>query len=399
MKNNVPRVTYLPDHEKRVLMFLLDECNPDMRVLKEAEVLGNQGFKVIIVAARYTKKLSKRQVHNSNVLIIREDIIKKPLIKYFHFWLKCWIKYRKSTSKWIHCHDLNALPPGFIIKKKGMNLVYDSHDLFPHMLSAVYGKIGYYCFAALEKLMFKRVDHVLTANEGFGRILERNYGKKPTIILNLPPKKTFEIISKFVVKPKNGQKRPVITYMGNIVYNRGYEELVEAAIILNRREVDVEFLIIGTGPLKEKIERLVVNKGISHMFRFTGKLPYLEAMKNTARADIGLILFQPDPNNWLGVPNKLFEYMACGVPVLASNFPLLREFIKTEDIGVVVNPLKPEMIAKALLLMLTRPEKLDIMRENGIQAFNERYNWHHMVSRMLSVYKHPKSTSSEIEIN
>jgi glycosyltransferase involved in cell wall biosynthesis len=380
-------VNSLPDYEKIVLMFLLDECNPDMRVLKEAEVLGDQGFKVVIVAARYTKKLSTRQVHSNNVLIIREDVIKKPLIKYFHFWLKCWIKYRKSTPRWIHCHDLNALPPGFMIKKKGTSLVYDAHDLFPHMLSAVYGKIGYYCFSALEKFMFKRVDHVLTANEGFGRVLERNYGKKPTVILNLPPKNTFEIISKTVTKPKNGLKRPVITYMGNIVYNRGYEELVEAAIILNRRGVDVEFLIIGTGPLKDKIERLIADKGVSQMFRFTGKLPYLEAMKITAQADIGLILFQPDPNNWLGVPNKLFEYMACGVPVLASNFPILRDFIKTEGIGTVVNPLKPEMIAKSLVFMITRPEKLEKMRENGIQAFNERYNWDHMVSRMLSVYE------------
>ncbi|MFW9995571.1 MAG: glycosyltransferase family 4 protein [Candidatus Odinarchaeota archaeon] len=386
MKKSKKQILITPDRKKQVLMFVLDECNPDMRVLKEAETLATHGFSVTIVAVRYTKMLAKREIYAKNVLIIREDIIKKSLIRYFHFWLKCWIKYRQSKPGWIHCHDLNALPPGFMIKRKGTKLVYDSHDLFPHMMSSVFGKKGYYGFCALEKFMYKRVDRVITANDGFARILEQNYGKKAVILLNMPQKESFSSITEFLKSSEKKQKRPVITYMGIIVYGRGYEELVETAVILKRYKMDVEFLIIGTGPLKKKIERMVTNKGVSQMFRFTGKLPYLEAMKAIALADIGLILFQPDPNNWLGVPNKLFEYIACGVPVLASNFPFLREFIKREGIGTVVNPLKPEMIAKSLLFMMKRPEDLEKMRKNAIKAFNERYNWQHAIPRILSVY-------------
>jgi len=104
-------------------------------------------------------------------------------------------------------------------------------------------------------------------------------------------------------------------------------------------------------------------------------------------SDIGLICFLPAPNHINAIPNKPFEYMASGLPVVASNFPLWKEIIEGNKCGLTVNPKKPEEIAKAIEYLIAHPAETKEMGENGRKAVSEKYNWENESKKLLDIYQ------------
>jgi glycosyltransferase involved in cell wall biosynthesis len=112
-------------------------------------------------------------------------------------------------------------------------------------------------------------------------------------------------------------------------------------------------------------------------------------MYETLRAGcIGLLVFQPDYYNaYIGLPNKLFDYMLCGLPVVASDFPEIRKVVGEAGCGVLVDPTDPDAIAEAIIYLLEHPDEARKMGENGRRAVEERYNWGEMEGRLLDLYR------------
>ena len=102
--------------------------------------------------------------------------------------------------------------------------------------------------------------------------------------------------------------------------------------------------------------------------------------------DAGIVCLHPIPNYITALPIKLFEYMAAGLPVIASNFPLLREIVEGNNCGLCVNPLKPKQIAGALKYFIERPEESKKMGENGRKAVLEKYNWENENKKLSKLY-------------
>jgi glycosyltransferase involved in cell wall biosynthesis len=113
---------------------------------------------------------------------------------------------------------------------------------------------------------------------------------------------------------------------------------------------------------------------------------------NQVRA--GLVLFYPEPNHVYAGPNKMFEYMAAGIPVIASDFPLWREIVEGAGCGRLVDPLDPRAIADAIEYLLSHPEEAEAMGRNGRRAVEERYNWKNEEKKLLALYKELLSKSS-----
>jgi glycosyltransferase involved in cell wall biosynthesis len=99
-----------------------------------------------------------------------------------------------------------------------------------------------------------------------------------------------------------------------------------------------------------------------------------------------LVTFLPSPNHIDAQPNKMFEYMSAGVPVIASHFPLWREIVEGNDCGVCVDPLNPEEIARAIDFLVSHPERAEEMGRNGQRAVWERYNWGNEEMKLISLY-------------
>ena len=106
-----------------------------------------------------------------------------------------------------------------------------------------------------------------------------------------------------------------------------------------------------------------------------------------AQARVGVATLHPDPNYLGSLPTKLFEYMAAGLPVVASNFPLWKEIVEGNKCGLTVNPLDPEEIAHAIEYLINHPDEARRMGENGRQAVLEKYNWETEGKKLLALYE------------
>jgi glycosyltransferase involved in cell wall biosynthesis len=149
-------------------------------------------------------------------------------------------------------------------------------------------------------------------------------------------------------------------------------------------------LIIGEvySPIKEWLTSQIARFQLENHIEITGWLPYEQVGAAIQRAQLGLICYRALPNNMLaGPPNKLFNYMRYGLPVVSSDFPEIRRIIDENDCGVLVNPTDSQGFVAAVDSLLQYPEEAVRMGERGQKAVVSVYNWEKMEQRLLRVYK------------
>jgi glycosyltransferase involved in cell wall biosynthesis len=101
----------------------------------------------------------------------------------------------------------------------------------------------------------------------------------------------------------------------------------------------------------------------------------------------GIVTFHPLPNHIDAQPNKMFEYMSAGLPIITSNFPLWKEIVEGNSCGICVNPLDPEEIGKAIEYIISHSNEAEKMGQNGKKAVLEKYNWQVEEKKLFEVYE------------
>lgn len=134
-------------------------------------------------------------------------------------------------------------------------------------------------------------------------------------------------------------------------------------------------------------EGLIIKRELKEHFLFTGFVSHGEMMEMLRHVDAGLILFQPTPNNLIGLPNKLFENFTAGIPTIASNFPEIAGIIGEEKGGLLVDPTQPEAIADAIEYLYTNQGARLQMAHNALKAAQEKYNFARQSEKLLTAYR------------
>jgi glycosyltransferase involved in cell wall biosynthesis len=166
-------------------------------------------------------------------------------------------------------------------------------------------------------------------------------------------------------------------------------ELIRAFDIVRRRYEHLRLhLIGGFAPESFRLElsELIRGLGLQAHVSLDGQVPYGQVKAHLADARVGVVTFLPYSNNRSCLPNKLFEYMACGLPVVASDFPLYRDVVADADFGVLVNPAKPESVAEGITRLVSDPARSAEMSANARAAFRDRYNWESESRKLLGLY-------------
>jgi len=267
-------------------------------------------------------------------------------------------------------HDMHEYPPGATYDSLGGML----------KLPALLGHVLW------DKLMMSSVDFVITANaivRGYSLLLSPTTGVE--VLYNGPSLKLFT-----QGKPRkwdgNGE-RLILCHEGSLPFNRGLREMVEAVDRLRDR---VCLRIVGDvfGREREWLNRRIGERNLEDTVTCTGWLPYKQVGDAVAQCDIGLILFREGMQNRLaGPPNKLFNYMNAGLPVLGVDFPEIRRIVSEEKCGVMIHDQTVESITSAILKLIENWSEIDKMGEAGRTAIRERYSWEQMEKRLLSVYE------------
>ncbi len=236
-----------------------------------------------------------------------------------------------------------------------------------------------------NKLSMNWVDQVFTANNIVrGYALSLSYKMSVDVLYNSPSLKLFpQPTTKSW--PEKGEKL-LLCHEGSLPFNRGLKEMVGAVYSLRDK---VCLRIVGDvfGEEREWIKQEIETKKLRDTITITGWLPYEKVSEAINDCHAGLILFRDCINNRLaGPPNKLFNYMNAGLPVLSVDFPEMRQIIVEEECGILIYDQSVKSIITAIETLLANPENLNRMSKNGQRAVRERYSWEVMERKLLLSY-------------
>jgi glycosyltransferase involved in cell wall biosynthesis len=261
------------------------------------------------------------------------------------------------------CNDLYTLPVGAFMKLLGKRIIYDSHELYPDLV----GGTPHYLrrlMRSIESLLIRSADVVVTVNDFIATELSSRYNiSYPIVIMNCPRTATS-----ITTNRRKAERRKIVLYSGTFWQERGLENVVLACKYLRR---DIQVVFRGEGAIESKLrdmsrdlENCVIEKPV----------PIGEVIRKAAEADVGIVPYLPTTlNNLYASPNKLFEYLQAGLPVIGSDLPFVRKVIVENDIGLVFDPFDPKDIARAMN-HITQDKVLEAKKAN-VEKIRSRFSW------------------------
>jgi len=269
------------------------------------------------------------------------------------------------------CNDLYTLRVGAFMKAFGRRVIYDSHELYPDLAAGTPPYVRKLT-RNIESFLIRFADTVTTVNEFIASELSSRYGiPSPTVIMNCP--RTPASLPETRRRPTG---RKVVLYSGTLWQERGLENVVLACRYLRK---DVRVVFRGEGAIEAKLREMA--RGLENCV-IEKPVPMAEVIPRAAEADVGMVPYLPTTlNNLYASPNKLFEYLQAGIPVIGSDAPFIRKIIVGHDVGLVFDPSDPKDIAKAMNL-ITQDEILEEKRAN-VKKIRSRYSWEIEAKKLL----------------
>jgi glycosyltransferase involved in cell wall biosynthesis len=236
--------------------------------------------------------------------------------------------------------------------------------------------------------MLPRCAGVITASPLYAQEIRNQYHyPEVTVVNNLPNYRAVsrgDRLQKYLGLSPNVR---IVLYQGNIQLNRSLDILVHAAPFL---EPDIVIVMMGKAleTTRIQLESQIASKGVANRVKIIPPVPYEELLDWTASADIGLTIFSPNYTRSIRfcLPNKFFEYLMAGQPVLSSQLDAIADVIKTYDVGQIVTSLVPSDIGAAINAMLADTAALARMRNNALEAARHEFNWENESQKLIQLY-------------
>ncbi len=382
-------------------MVLDREFPPDLRVENEMESLLGAGIQVDL--ACYTLKNRPAQDKWKGVRIFRKAIssfryrtsvgaLKFPF--YFNFWRPFLDRLcRENQYDAIHVHDLSLARVGYEMKQKyGIFLVLDLHENWPALLDIAehtQGLAGRLLSSGkqwrkYEKEFCQKADRLIVVVE---EASDRLAG------LGIDPGKIFNVsnllnISDLEQLPPATEEGPfILFYGGGINRHRGLQNVVSAMPLVLEQDPRVELWIVGEGRYRKSLEELSKRLGTEEKVRFWGWKPYPEMMQLLSRSHAALIPHLRTEHTDSTIPHKLFQYMYLGKPVIASDCLPIKRILKETEAGLVYRSGNIQELAGMISKLSVDKGLFSKMKNSGITAVEELYNWSKSEATLLTLYK------------
>lgn len=373
-----------------IVMLVLNDLSFDGRVRREAAALAAAGWRVLVIGTQRA----------GGTLPDEEDVdgfaIRRVRYRRFGQGRRPWRWLRhasqaiqiiralaRTRARVYHAHDLPALL--LVAAARGMSrrssrLVYDSHELYVFLprnesgFGKALNRLMRPVWLALESQIARRADAVITVSEPIARSLARWYGlPRPLVIRNcIDP------------VPPAAQTRPYLVHTGDLT-NRGrcLNELVDA---FTQLPDGIDLVFLGEGEAHGTLEARARDLGLSGRVRFIPPVAPDAVAATISDAQAALVLLRPDSwHSRATLPNKLFEAVAAGLPVVASDSPALRRVVDGYRLGIICDGTDPAAIARAIRRLL-QPEQWAEYRRAAIQA-QEHLNWRAESERLCALYR------------
>lgn len=377
---------------EKVVQIVLNSFVQDSRVMRVCKSLSIEGYKVTVLAL-HDEGLEEQEeldgYHIHRIKVVSKSLSKQPIIhilKYVEFLFKAIFEINKIRPHIIHGHDPNGLFIAWLAKKLWKSrLIYDSHEYWPGAVHQTGRYKSIFKFGVeIEKYCIKKADKVITVNTSIAELIGKIYTLEDVVVIrNIPEKATAIQID------MNNIKFPPcefnIIYTGNVEEGRGIKHIISAMAAIRD---EIGLVIVGRDSLYKK-----KMKSFSRSLKLQDRIYFLPAVSpneivslcRVAQAGIASIRNVCE-SYYLSLPNKIFEYIHAGIPVLVNNLPEMAALVKNQKIGLCFDINTVSSIVDTIHQMYEDTEHYNQFCKNAVTA-SQTLNWECEQKQLLQLYK------------
>lgn len=370
---------------ERIIISVTSDLVTDQRVQRTAGTLKEVGYQVMLVG-RVLPDSIEMKGKRFRIKRFKLWFNKGPLF-YLHYNLRLFWYLLWHQTDILLSNDLDTLPANFLISKiKRVPLVYDSHEYYTGVPELSNRPRVRAIWKRIESFIVPKLKYAYTVNASIAQLYQDEYKVKFKVIRNMPEVKfqirtDLDIIKRELRLPQD--KSIIILQGAGINIQRGAEEAVQAMQFVE----NAILLIIGSGDVIPALKLMVVELQLNEKVKFEPKKSPSELMLYTLCADLGLSLDKDTNLNYkFSLPNKIFDYIQAGVPILASDLPEVKRIIETYDIGYITPDHQVKNIAELMNKMLQEKEKRLTWQKN-LKIASQELNWDQEKNKLLSIFK------------
>jgi glycosyltransferase involved in cell wall biosynthesis len=365
--------------KNRIVLSVTNDMVIDQRVHRIATTLAENGADVLVVG----RKINIFPDFSDRTYKVKllELPFKKGFLFYltYNIWLFFFLLFKKIDG--LVSNDLDTLPANYLVAKiRRVTLFFDSHEYFPEVPEVIHRKSVQRIWLAIEKLMVPVSDYRYTVCQSIANLYAQKYGLQFEVVRNLPNRKNNNIENKLLI---NSSNKKVILYQGALNVGRGIELMMDVVKYLD----NVVLYIAGSGPIEIALRQKASDPELVGKVKVLGRIPLNELHNYTQMADLGFSLEENlGLNYYYALPNKLFDYIQAGIPVITSDFPEMKAVVENYNVGITTNERDPEKLAVVIKEMLFNDDKTSQWKLNAAIAANELC-WEKERCRLISIYQ------------
>lgn len=334
--------------KKRIIISVTNDLNTDQRVQKVAASCTKNGYDVLLVGRHLSSSTQPpftfqfkrfKLLFNRSALFYAEFNVR---LFFFLLFVKGDIFLANDTD--------TLLANFFAARLRRKKLIFDAHELFPEVPELADKRIRKWIWTSIEKNIFPYLKNSYTVCKSIADYYHQKYGISMQVVRNVPLYKFNQVNS----TPHHPER--IILYQGALNKGRGLEWILDAMPYID----NAKLLIVGDGDIAQELKLRCKNLSLESKVEFYGKRSVQELHEITPKASIGLCLLENiGLSYYYSLPNRVFDYIQAGVPILASNFPEIENTVNTYKTGMLINQYEPEFLAGIIHQMLEHPYPTD----------------------------------------
>lgn len=347
-----------------VLIVVFNNLNYDARAYNLANTLVNLGLSVLVISF---KSNSKQNYKFENIEVeINQN--KRVFFQWVEFYQKVKQVIKNIKCKFFVGSDLYSLAHIKKIDKECLK-IYDSREIYSALAALKNRKFSQLIITFLEKHLLKKVDKIMVSGE-FDRdylIQKKGFQKDFYVIKNLPPRVKIENSNYLREKYSICKDYKIVIYQGAIISDRGLFPFLD---IMKEIE-NIFFVMIGVNEIEKELIEKIIKNGLNDRCKIHQPVNYTKLFEITKSADFGISLFEPVSDSYkYALPNKIFEYLSCGIPYIATNLPAINLLTNESKAGILVNNVYNQIeLEEKILELMKNYQKLKKNAEHKMKDY------------------------------
>ena len=352
---------------KKAVIAAISDLSTDMRVRKLALLMAEEGIEVTVIGRRSDYQMPPA-VNGIKSTRIRVPFRKGPamylLFNLFLFFRLLFRRYEICVA----C-DLDTLIPCYLVSELfGKALIYDSHEYFTGQYGLEERRLKHFLWKSAERLTVPGVKHMITVSNSIADLYRHEYGVDPIVVRNVAPDVSHLVPHERSELGVAVNELLLVCQGSGFNPGRGGEEIIGAMAMT----AGVRLLFIGSGDAIDSLYRSAAESPASDRIIFLPRMPWEEMMRYTMCCDAGLSTDTDTcTNQRYSLPNKLFDYIAAGIPAVVSPLPEVSALVEHYGCGTVLEEVTPDAIAREIQRLADDPALLSALKERVLAARRE----------------------------